>query len=143
MQPQVRYRHIHPVLAPGDRVRLYRHRNGDKPSSPYAPHWVIFGPTEKDTNGMASKEENVSNIILDTGLLTSWEEGGNGPHQGDLDSTPFCSSVYTANLRVDKRRFPMSSIPRKGDTASSETPTKGFSKFFWRGPKPRTPLPLS
>ena len=57
---------------------------------------------------MASKEENVSNIILDTGLLTPGEEGKNDPSRGHLDSTPFYSSVYTANERVNRSRFSMS-----------------------------------
>lgn len=40
--------------------------------------------------------------------ITPWEERENGTIQGHLDSTPFCSSVCIANMRINTRRFPMS-----------------------------------
>ena len=77
------------------------------------------------------KRKNLSNIVLSTGLPTPWEVWKNGPGQSHLNLPAFCSSVYTANMRVNTRRFPMprplwpsTRILSKGEKVSSETPIK-------------------
>ena len=95
------------------------------------------------------KRKNSSNIVLGTGLPTPWEVGKNGPGQSHLNLPAFCSSVYTANMRVNTRRFPMprplwpsTRILSKGEKVSSETPINALSKSSWHGPRWKTPHDL-
>ena len=83
---------------------------GNKPSFPLDTplgfllvHWEGY-----HLEGLKKEKKKVSNTVLDTGLLTPGEEGKNDPSRGHLDSTPFYSSVYTANERVNRSRFSMS-----------------------------------
>ena len=71
---------------------------------------MSFGSLGGIPTGRAKKEKkkNLSNTVLNIGLLTPREEGKNGPSRGHLNSTPFYNSVYIAVVRINTRRFPMS-----------------------------------
>ena len=122
---------------------------GNKPSFPLNTllgyllvHWEGY-----QLEGLKKEKKKLSNTVLDTGLLTPGEEGENGPSRGHLDSTPFYSSVYTANERVNRSRFSMSrplwssnQDSEKRENISLKTLINGLSKFFWQALKQEIPL---
>ena len=96
------------------------------------------------------KKKNLSNTVLNIGLLTPWKEGKHGPSWGHLNSTLFYNSVYIANARVNIRRFlmsrplwPSTRILKRRENVSLKTLIKALSKSFWQGLKQKIPLTFS
>ena len=66
---------------------------GNKPSFPLdTPLGCLLAHWERYQLEGLKKKKNLSNTVLDTGLLTPGEEGENGPSRDHLDTTRF--SLY-------------------------------------------------
>ena len=110
---------------------------------------MSFCPLGEIPSGRAKKEKNLSNTVLDTGLLTPWEEGENDPSQDHLGSTPFYSLVYTVNARVKEVPYVQAFMAlyqdseEKKENISLKTLINVFSKSFWQGLKQKIPLTFS
>ena len=107
-------------------------------------HWEGY-----QLEGLKKKRKKKKHQILYSILayLLPEKRGKMAPVRGHLNSTPFYSSVYIANAKVNTRRFPMSRpvwpstrILKKRENVSLKTLIKSLSKSFWQGLKHKIPL---
>ena len=122
----------------------------NKPSFPLdTPLGCLLAHWERYQLEGLKKKKNLSNTVLDTGLLTPWEEGENDPSQDHLGSTPFYSLVYTVNARVKEVPYVQAFMAlyqdseEKKENISLKTLINVFSKSFWQGLKQKIPLTFS
>ena len=138
-----------PILVPWERDINYTiAKMGNKPSFPLdTPLGCLLAHWERYQLEGLKKKKNLSNTVLDTGLLTPWEEGENDPSQDHLGSTPFYSSVYTVNARVKEVPYVQAFMALYQDSQKRRQcklrdRNKGFFKVLLARSEAKDPLAL-
>ena len=96
-------------------------------------HWEGY-----QLEGLKKKRKKKHQILYSIlAYLLPEKRGKMAPVRGHLNSTPFYSSVYTTNVRVNSRRFPMSRpfgpstrIPGKRENISLRALINALPKSF-------------